>query len=347
MRVLFLPYFPANPYQRLLMDGLSEHGVTVAGARDIWFLPRILSSRPDVLHVHWLHPFFIGKTRLRSMVLLCLFLAQWFVVRLMRLKVVWTVHNLRDHEKRWPAAERLVTRLVAGAAQRIIVHCPSARDGLKAIFPEISIDKCVVIPHGSYIGVYPAAVESSRAREALHLNASQTVFLSIGEIRPYKGIEEMLALFEQQRLPKDTMLLVAGRVHDATLRARLEQAAERIPQVDVRLGFIPDDEIPLYLSAADVVVSPFRDVLTSGSILLALSYGKTVVAPRIGCLADLAKDTRGFFYDADEPEGLFNALVKARSDPDERLAMGQHNLAFAQTLDWAKIGESTANAYRA
>ena len=346
MKAFFLPYFPENPYQQLLMKGLSEHGVLATGTRGAWFIRSVFAFRPDVLHVHWLHPFFAGRTRARSFVLLGLFLVQWYVLRMRGVSIVWTVHNLRDHEKRWPAAERLVTRLVAGAARRIILHCPNAREKLLAIYPEISSGKCVVIPHGSYVGVYPEAVESASARQALQLPAEPTIFLSLGEIRPYKGIEEMLELFEQQQLPPEIFLLVAGRVHDELLRARLEQAAQRLPQVEVRLGFVPDEQIPLYLSAADAVVSPFRDVLTSGSLILALSYGKAFVAPRIGCLVDLAEQAQGFFYDVDDATGLRKALMQAASDASGRQAMGRHNRAFADTLDWQTIGGDTARAYR-
>ena len=49
------------------------------------------------------------------------------------------------------------------------------------------------------------------------------------------------------------------------------------------LRYIPDAELQVWLRAADVVVLPFRDILTSGSAILALSFGRAVVAPALGC----------------------------------------------------------------
>ncbi|MEZ4597387.1 MAG: glycosyltransferase [Chloroflexota bacterium] len=49
-------------------------------------------------------------------------------------------------------------------------------------------------------------------------------------------------------------------------------------------GNVPDDRMQVFLRAADVMVLPYRDVLTSGSAILAMTFGLPVVAPRIGCL---------------------------------------------------------------
>ena len=70
------------------------------------------------------------------------------------------------------------------------------------------------------------------------------------------------------------------------------------------LGAVPDDRMQVYLRAADAVVLPYRDVLTSGSAILAMTFGQPVIAPAIGCLPESLGSEGTILYDADAPDGL-------------------------------------------
>ena len=54
---------------------------------------------------------------------------------------------------------------------------------------------------------------------------------------------------------------------------------------------------------------PFRDILTSGSAILALSHGRPVIAPAIGCLPETLPADAAILYDPDAPEALGAALA--------------------------------------
>ena len=60
------------------------------------------------------------------------------------------------------------------------------------------------------------------------------------------------------------------------------------------------------MNASDVVVLPFRDILTSDSAILAMSFGKPVITPAIGCTLDILKDSRNFPYNPSN--NLFKAI---------------------------------------
>jgi beta-1,4-mannosyltransferase len=99
----------------------------------------------------------------------------------------------------------------------------------------------------------------------------------------------------------------------------------------------------VFLRAADAVVLPYRDVLTSGSAILAMTFGLPVVAPRIGCLPE-ALDGCSILYDPDRPPGLRAALDEAlRAD---LRALGARAAAVAASLDWGMVGARTAAIYR-
>ena len=89
---------------------------------------------------------------------------------------------------------------------------------------------------------------------------------------------------------------------------------------------------------------PFRDILTSGSAILALSHGRPVVVPALGCLPETLPADATFLYDPDDPDALAGALHRAAGA--DLAAMGVRARAWADGLDWGPIAAETARLYR-
>jgi beta-1,4-mannosyltransferase len=62
------------------------------------------------------------------------------------------------------------------------------------------------------------------------------------------------------------------------------------------LEFIPDNEVQYFFNACDIVVLPYKKILTSGSVLLALSFGSFILAPSIGNITEIMDERIGYFY---------------------------------------------------
>ena len=113
----------------------------------------------------------------------------------------------------------------------------------------------------------------------------------------------------------------------------------------MRLEFIPAEELQVYLNAADVVVLPYKDILTSGAAVLAMSFGKPVIAPKLGCVAELIEEgVGGFLYDPEDEDGLLNAMRKAITA--NLRALGEYNLQKARELDWLRAAKATLEVYQ-
>ena len=112
-----------------------------------------------------------------------------------------------------------------------------------------------------------------------------------------------------------SILVIAGKFSSATYQSAILAMAERLgPQnVLIRPGFVDYRDLQIFLNAADTVVLPYREILTSGAAMLAMSFGKPVIAPRLGALNDLVKEGCGILFDNDDPNGLSDALRAARS----------------------------------
>ncbi len=203
--------------------------------------------------------------------------------------------------------------------------------------------KVRVIPHGHYRGAYPDTISRTEARERLGLPAAARVVAFTGWLRPYKGVTELVQAFAALPEPY-ARLVIAGQAVDADYVARLETLTAADPRARLDLGFLPDEELQVYLRAADVVACPFLEIFTSGSVLLAMSFERAVIAPRRGCVPETLDEAGGILYDADDPQGLEGALrVAMRAD---LASMGRHNGERLERFDWSHVAEATLATYR-
>jgi glycosyltransferase involved in cell wall biosynthesis len=108
--------------------------------------------------------------------------------------------------------------------------------------------------------------------------------------------------------------------------------------------FIPDEDVQLYMNASSVVVLPYQDILNSGTALLAMSFAKAVIIPRLGCVPEVLSSQGGFLYDPGEENGLLRAMQQALVA--DLAAIGQHNYHRAKHFDWNVIARQTYEVYR-
>lgn len=346
--------FDLNPYQAMLYDAVraasAECAFELVRRRPhlgpLPFFGQVTMARLRgyrLIHIHWprFHLRYGHRTLPRWSLLNALASICW--LRALGIRIVWTVHNTLPHEPE-TANDLLVTRLLARLAARTIVHSESTVRELGELGADTA--RVMVIPHGSYVGRY-RAVDRADARRALGLPESSRVVMFFGQIRPYKGVDDLLEAWPRVAGPRDghegsAFLLVTGKCDDLAQRQRIAQATAALGgRFDE--GYASDEALARYFAAADVVVLPFRTVTTSGSALLAMSLGRTVVAPRLGALADLPEQT-GFFYRADE---LDAALARAIAAPEQELQDRSRAAAeYADSLTWDHIARLTVDVYR-
>lgn len=331
LRIGYYPYIykKFNPSQHALYRHMPRHvAAAYASPLALLALKRLCPARVVVFHIHWL----VAMLRAPDA-----FLAQVEQLKRAGVIIVWTVHNTYEHDRSDREAETAFRTRLAALAD--IVHVHSAQDpGILNRYYPVAAGKCVVAPHGNYIGIYPNTRSRSQCREALGIPSGDTVFLFFGMIRPYKGLEELLEAFAPlaQQHP-GALLLVVGMVFQWPQGAA---ALARTPHPRIRVieGFVPGARIQDYMNAADFVVLPYKDILTSGGALLALSFARPVIAPRIGALQSLIDDgSDGLLYDPSAPENLRHALTRALSLTQEtRSRMDDAARRKASLYPWEK-----------
>jgi len=342
-KIIFIPYSKkGNPYQKLLRENLQKLGVEVEGAGFYRIFPILIATlhhwKPDIAHIHWHHPFLVGSSHLNTVVKSVIFILELLILKVYGIKIVWTVHNIVDHERKFVSIQLIFSKLLARLCNGLIVHCPSAKREVVKVF-RVNDSLIVVIPHGRY--TYTNTISKIQARQRLKIGPD-IVFLYFGTIRPYKGIPKLIDAFKKLN-HKRAKLLIAGNPFDEGFAKELQNRCRENENIRTIFEFIPDDELQVYMNAADVVVLPYIDILTSGAVILAMSFGKPVIAPTIGCMPDIL-DTKGsLLYNPAEKDALVKAMRKAMDADLEN--MGKHNFKLAEMLQWDEVAKRTYEVY--
>ena len=330
-----------NPYVRLLQGALLEAGVACEVLEGL--SPRLLQpflGISDVLHVHWLELLYASGSFGRSLRLFAAVFLGLLRAKAGGCRLVYTLHNLTPHERGIVIIDRLARLLLVRMVDAIHVHGDRAAADMAETFARH--DRVYVIPHGSYIGAYPNQCEQGQARTRLGLPENAFVFLFLGQVRRYKGVEDLVTAFS--RLGDETSwLLIGGNAHDAEYSDELTQLTKDKERVLARLQYVPDAEVQYFLNACDVCVMPYREATTSGAAILAFSFGKPIVAPSLGGFPDLAGDGRGILYEPEEGGGLVEAMRRARSE--DMAAAGQKALAWAMEHEWRALAPAFVRMY--
>lgn len=327
-----------NPYTRLLYKHIPSKGLRTDEFRS-W---RALLGRYDIFHIHWPEYYVAHRSTFKALVgsFGLLFLVFW--CRLRGAKAIWTVHNLESHVKIRPRVEDRFWTFFTSLLDGYIALTQSACVTAQQRFPSLRSIPGFVIPHGHYRSAYPKRIGRAEARSRLRIPSHAKVLLFFGTIAGYKGVPSLVSAFGQLR-DLDSVLLVAGDCPSRSELTRVTEKAAKDARVLLKIGFVPNDEVPPLFFASDLVVLPFADILNSGSAILALSFDRPILVPDKGAMPELRLSVgsdwvRTYTGDLTAPE-LARALRWA-TEP------GRPINAPLDHLGWREVGAKTLEAYQ-
>jgi len=223
------------------------------------------------------------------------------------------------------ALERFMIR----RSRVIIVICPSLEDTVREIEPNAQTVLIENAPGSAEDRATPEQADAVRA--ALNVGNSPVV-LYTGTFEAYQGLD---LLFDAMRVVAgsrpDVRLVLAGGKPDQIARAQEQVRSRRLDGVAIFAGERPASEIPAYLLASDVLVSPrSRGTNTPLKIYQYLRSGKPIVATRLLTHTQVLGDDTAILTGA-TPQEFAAGILAALNDPARSAAIGARAHALAET----------------
>jgi glycosyltransferase involved in cell wall biosynthesis len=187
-------------------------------------------------------------------------------------------------------------------------------------------------------GLYDFGCKDTTRQEARHqlgLAEEDFVFVFLGVIEDYKGID--LAMEAMEEFCDDPVkLVVAGRLdRNSAYGQRVLELAGKNSNILLFDGFIPDQDVHLYFKAADYSIYPYRRVDNSGPIYLTLSFGTPTIIRGIGGIPEIVQlnPRVAIILDQVDKEEIVRAISKARST---RVDKSEFDI-FREKLCWSHL----------
>ncbi len=344
-QIVFFPdYTASNPYQALLYASISNAYEATAGTvhNALWEQSQAGLDETVVLHLHWEDVIYKHTAPGDRANAIEVFFQTLETFKERGGALVWTVHNKKPHDSADTELHQQVCRRIARLADAVHLHSAGAA---QQVIEPFAIEPSLVhiIPHGNYRPVLPETVEKHAAREALGFPHDKRLILLFGRILGYKGANQLVETYRDLDHP-NLLLEIAGVQKERVVTAWPD--GQRIEGISTTDGFLSQGDLSLRIAAADFVILPYLDSLTSGSIVHAFSHGRPVIVPRLRAFEDLVSEANALLYKPKDPGSLRHALRRSAELSAATIdQLGRAALAEAERRDWHDIGKMFASLF--
>ncbi len=247
-------------------------------------------------------------------------------------KVICIFDNVIPHEKR--IGDKLLTAFFANSIDGAVVMSQTVMDELKTFRTDLPVK---LSPHPLF-DTYGEKRVRAEALGALNLDPESTYILFFGFIRAYKGLDLLIEAFSDSRLKNRKLkLIVAGEFYeDSTPYRELITKYKLEDEVIFFDHFIKDNEVPLFFSAADLVVQPYKSATQSGVTQIAYHYEKPMVVTEVGGLREIVPHGKCGYVVPPEPKAIAEAILDFfENSRNEEFSVGVRN--EKEKFSWDKM----------
>ena len=235
-----------------------------------------------------------------------------------------------------PAAGVLTVSSASDAAQRAIR--PTRKTAL--VYPGIDLRRfdSETVP------------DLAEARESLHLDRDAPIVGMVARLQRWKGIHLLIEALPQVRASfPDTIAVIVGGAHFAEpdYEAHLKALANRLGVGENVVFAGLRSDVPVWLSAMNVVAHPADNEPFGLSVVEAMALGKPVVASDSGGPLEIIEDgTSGMLFRTGDARDLATRLCRVLGDPAEAARLGACARERATLFSSSRFSESVVRALR-
>jgi glycosyltransferase involved in cell wall biosynthesis len=336
----------SNPYQQLFAKSLENLGATVvfpSYKNPFPILQCIIKCWDfDIIIFDWLHSVYTSKSITSTISKTILGEIERIIIKLFPYKpvLIWNLHNLHRHDLAFQDFERWsFTRL------------STTVDGIR-VFNELSLklaaeylklrEQTIIksIPHGNYIEVYEG-IGFTSLRKEWNVKDDDIVLLLFGGLREGKGILKFINIFSSvSNSYPNIKLIIAGKPENISFEKEIRFLATGNDSIVLKLELIPNSEVPSFFHSSNYAVLPYDHILNSGSAVLAMGFGKPIIANAIPIFLELLKPSFSFVENIHSEQGftkIINLIMSETKPMKSEMALNAKIEAHA--LSWHEIAK--------
>ncbi|WP_373943592.1 glycosyltransferase family 4 protein [Polaribacter sejongensis] len=203
--------------------------------------------------------------------------------------------------------------------------------------------KIFLIPHGNYCEDYSPFLGDKKEfkKDIIKIPEDKFTFTFLGNIRPYKGVLDLISAFKSMN-SNNCQLLICGHVTNPQDLELIKSKIDDNPNIYFKPGYVVDNEIQGYIKTSDVMVYPYKDILTSGSLILGMSLKSACLVSNVGSMTELIDKDCVFNNDSDLIDKM-NILASTNSVKIE--AIGISNFKKIEDDTWLKMATRLKDVY--
>ncbi|MCS6917797.1 MAG: glycosyltransferase family 4 protein [Chitinophagales bacterium] len=270
--------------------------------------------------------------------------------RMRGFRIVATIHDVENFETYGQQPKHSHHGAFMSRLDRIIVHSDYARQSVLRHFKGYPPDRIHVVPHGDADFLFKRPLLPQEARRQLHLPLDARIVLFFGQIKKVKGLDVLLNAWAivRQRNPR-AHLVVVGRPWkvEQEIFDRIVREKQLESSCTFNYAYIPNEDIPVYYAAADLVVLPYREIYSSGVMVRSLDYGAAIVASDLSAFRNIITDNdNGLLFRNEDAVHLAERILEVLDDDVrlQQLRERAHQTA-EQRFSWNQIGSQVMEVY--
>ncbi len=233
----------------------------------------------------------------------------------------------------------IASKLFLGQADAVVALTEHMREKIK----EICHRDASVIPNGIELKRFERLPRRSTVKSAA---SDEKTLLFVGRLDPIKGVAYLIEAMNTivKRNPQVRLLLVG----DGKERRSLETLVEELRLVEYVsfVGKVPNEKVPEYMAATDVLVLPSLSEGFPVVLLEAMACGLPIVATNVGGIPEIVRDgENGFLVEPESSKEIAEKVLKLLENDELRRRISQNNFEQAKNYSWEAVVDKLEKVY--
>jgi len=246
-------------------------------------------------------------------------------------RVITILDNVIPHEKR--IIDKPFTKYFLKHNNGFIAMSDSVKEDLISIAGDVPV---ITLEHPLY-DHFGLKIQQQEARKKLNLSPDKKTLLFFGFIRKYKGLDLLIEAFEQ--LDDSYQLVIAGECYGSFDEYQMLIDKSRLKKnIHVFNTYIGDDEVPLFFSAADVCILPYKSATQSGITSIAFHFDLPLIATDTGGLKEIiTHEKNGIIVNEVSSKAICEA-IKLYFENSNKAKFAENISVMKKEMSWSNFG---------